>query len=341
MVLKNFKQVGNLGNDFINSTGVSQDMYLELENVRVGEVSDDAFLCDGTMYLTFSNFEFDNIQASLFSTSVQFRGPIKNIKGGNVGDFMGNGLIHTSCTVENIEIGDCGGDFTDSTTDHGPIILRNIKVGNVTGNVLRSIGWLEDFEVGNISGNFSNTSDTNSGYHRNIKLGTVNGTVYRSTYNASTYYNVINNFYLKNFEITKAASIFQGFDSNKSADNLRFENITVGTVSHMFKNIVVGSHSEVKNLVMSGSFSIYSNSAFSGNLINSNIDVSSFPGGINQDVWFAQHAQVERSKIITSTGSKPTFGAVSNNSIYSVYNYAAISIIPGSFSNVVDSDITF
>ena len=214
-------------------------------------------------------------------------------------------------------------------------------MGDITGSAFIPIsggtfsGTFEDIEIDSISGNcfYTNTASFQNFTVRKLKIGSVTGDVLTTdqTTNPLGNSDSFTNVTIKDVDLGSADAVFLTA-TNMRIRNSRFENITIGTCSTVFRS-VVDENTEIKNLSSTGNFGY--DFTGSAKLLNSNLNMSDRNFGPS----FSQ-GTIDRTKIVTKAGFTVSLPATVI-SLYSIYSYAGLTAAGYSYSNIVDSDVTF
>jgi len=335
-------RAGNVGNSFLETSTLDG----EFKNIEIGNITYRSLYADNAIVATFSDIKMGNVSNTgpIYSNLSSISGSVKNFEAGDVRGFLrsdtGFGLGYF---VENIKFGNCTG-LVFSSTSAGRIMesVRNVKMGYISGSAFIPItggtfsGTFENIEIDTIPGGncfYTNAASFQNFTVRKLKIGSVGGHVLTTDQtgnplgNSDSFTNVI----IKDVELGSADAVFRTA-TNMRIRNSRFENITIGTCSTVFRSIV-DENTEIKNLSSTGNFGY----TFTGSakLLNSNLNMSDRNFGPS----FSQ-GNIERTKIVTNPGFTVSLPATVV-SLYSVFSYAGLASTSLSYSNVVDSDLTF
>ena len=335
-------KAGNIGNSFIQTNTLDG----ELKDIEIGNITYRSLYADSTIVATFSDIKMGNVldNGPIYSGST-IGGSVKNFEAGNVAGFLiadngfGSGYL-----AENIKFGNSSVSVFSSNTSGGITeSVKNVKMGDITGTAFFAAdsggvfsGTFENIEINSISGGncfYTNNSSFQNLTVRKLTIGTVSGNVLTSdqTTNPLGNSDSFDNVTIKDVELGSADAVFRTA-TNMRIRNSRFENITISTCSTVFRSII-DENTEIKNLYSTGNFGYDFTS--SAKLINSNLNMSDRNFGPS----FSQ-GTIDRTKIVTDVGFTVSLTSTIF-SLYSIYSYAGLTAAGYSYSNIVDSDVTF
>lgn len=332
-------KAGNVGNSFVETNTLDG----EFQNIEIGNISYRS-LHSGIIVATFSDIKMgDVLNDTIIYSGSTIGGSVKNFEAGNVSGFLiaDNGF-DSGYFAENIKFGNSSlSVFSSNTSGRIMESVKNVKMGNISGSAFIPIsggtfsGTFENIEIGSITGNcfYTNTASFQNFTVRKLKIGSVTGDVLTTDQttnplgNSDSFTNVI----IKDVDLGSAGDVFLTA-TNMRIRNSRFENITIGTCSTVFRS-VVDEFTEIKNLSSTGNFGY--DFTGSAKLLNSNLNMSDRNFGPS----FSQ-GNIERTKIVTKAGFTVSLPATVI-SLYSIYSYAGLTAAGYSYSNIVDSDVTF
>jgi hypothetical protein len=355
--------------DVVDAFSAFTDINGTFKNIVIGNVTNDAFYAGNNIGFDtiFENIRIGNVTNNAFSAFTDINGTFKNIVIGNVTNdafYAGNSIgfdsfnsVVTDTIFENIVIGDVSNyafyaDFNDMNGTFKDIVIgdvsyafyaiNNIGFDSVNNVVTDTI--FENITIGDVVGDvfYAVNSDIN-GTFKNIAIGNV-------TINA---FNAVNSI---------------GFDSvNSVTTDTIFENIVIGDVGSnvfyavsgdingTFKNIVVGnvttyafyapSSNDYSNctFININCAQAFQQDTFNGKIYNTTIDATGLAIDGIRDL--ASGAIIERCKFIVDSGNvsinTQDILGVTAQILYTITNYGISTdiTVPTFNYNIDDTSI--
>jgi len=316
----------------------AENLYGKIENLTF-ESCNDFFDTQALTACTASNIYGENVGNYCFhSNAGNIEGSFRNINIGNLGINFFVADQELNCDVYDVKTGNIAGQafFGDQIIGRK---FRNITLGDCSGDVFTSgsfdssDNFFENIQVGNVSGDFFVSSGKFDGIYQKIKAGSITGHFFKSTFQGINSVNISG--WYKDIETISCDEAFQVYISySNKLDNIRIENVKIGSCNKIMTDCGVGTASVVRNLWVVGD---WTPNPFGGSLENSFIDKRSYPSsGIPV---FQVGSVVKRSKIL-SIPQKPINS--SNTYIYlSEFNYIDNdnSAFYNYYHNITDTDI--
>jgi len=319
----------------------TESLYGNIQNLTFESCND--FLYNTIMTsCTASKIYGGNVGNSCFYTSGgNIEGYFKNINIGNVGNnfFVTSNLLN--CDVYDVKAGNITGNafFGDQILGKK---FRNITLGDCSVHVFTSgsfespNNFFENISVGNVGGDFFVSTSKFDGTYQKIKAGSITGHFFKSTFVGGIGSINMSGWY-KDIDVISCDEAFQVYgSSNNKLDNIRIENLKIGSCNKIMC-CGVGTSSVIRNLWVVGDWTPV---PFGGSLENSFIDKRSFPSSGIPDLTV--NSVIKRSKIL-SILEKPVYYDITNpqNIYLSEFNYIANdnSGFYNYYHNIADPDV--